>query len=54
LRFGVALCKRPGLYYEWPLEHGWIAFNKTPTAAEKPKMCVKCVAAKKQSEQEVA
>ncbi len=51
LRFGVALCKRPGLYFEWPVGHGWIAANKKPSAEEKPKMCVHCVAAKKKSDE---
>lgn len=52
LRFGAAWCKREGLTFEWPINEGWIAFNKEPSKEEKPKLCVHCVAAKKKYVQE--
>jgi hypothetical protein len=54
LRFGVAYCKRPGLPYEWPVGHGWIAYNKRPTDEEKPKVCAQCKAAKMRANQQGA
>lgn len=52
LRFGVAYCKRAGLPYEWPINETFIAGTKTPSAEEKRKLCVHCVAAQKKAGQD--
>lgn len=42
LRFGVAVCGRPGLPYSWPMGHGWIRYDAKPSPEEKRKLCGKC------------